>query len=77
MKIVKFSNGKYGVRKLTWKGYVFAINKSGLWGRKSNNLIQEFSSLEFAQDVKLEMQERATTSNDVGIPIDTTTKKLI
>jgi hypothetical protein len=68
MKIVKFKNGKYGVRKFVFLvGWVFAANKSGTWLLKSNQLIQEFDSKEYAQEVLDDMKIRAAIDNDIGI----------
>lgn len=65
MKIVKFKNGKYGVRKLTWLGFLFAVNKTGDWEMRSAALIQEFN-LDFANEVLLHMKDIDSRNKDMG-----------
>ena len=68
MKIVKFKNGKYGVRKWSWIfGRLFAINKSGVWKPKNDVWIQEFDSLEYAKEVLADMEQRKSVTKDTGM----------
>ncbi len=71
MKIVKFKNGKYGVRKWAWIGWVFATNKSGDWEEKSDRMVQEFKTLEYAEEVYRDMESRKDKPNDYGKVLDT------
>jgi len=65
MKVVKFKNGKYGVRKFTWLGFLFAVNKTGDWALRSTGLIQEFD-LDFANEVLLHMKDTDIRNKDMG-----------
>ena len=66
MKIVKFKDGRYGVRKLTLLGYVFAVNKSGHWACRSTEFVQEFDTLEFANEVMEKMKKFDARKKDLG-----------
>ncbi len=66
MKIVEFKNGKYGVRKWTLMGYLFAVNKSGNWHPKSALLTQEFDEIEYADEVLASMRDVDSRNNDMG-----------
>lgn len=71
MKIVKFNNGKYGVRKWSWSQgqYVYAVNSSGCWSPKTRELIQEFDSLEYAEIVLDKIQGFDKSERDKGSPV--------
>ena len=66
MKTVKFKNKKYGVRKLSFIGYLFAVNKSGIWSYKDTGLIQEFDSLDYANEVLEYMRDTDARNEDNG-----------
>lgn len=67
MKVVKFKNGTYGVRKFTFSGWVFAVNKSGSWAHRTTNLVQEFESEDFANEVMKHMIDVDRRNKDMGI----------
>lgn len=70
MKIVKFKNGKYGVRKLTIIGYLFAVDTTGRWECKEPRYFQDQEfDLEYAYKVFEKMHDILVRSNDVGSSI--------
>ena len=71
MKIVKFKNGTYGVRKWSWKTleFVFALNKSGQFAEKSCFYVQEFDTLEYAVEVMKKITKNTEKNLDVGTAI--------
>lgn len=70
MKIVRFENGAYGVRKFSFflLGWVFAVNKSGKWAPKNAELAQEFDNLAYAHQVLIYMQSVDKGKRDMGRP---------
>jgi hypothetical protein len=76
MKIVKFKNGKFGVRKFSWcrnslfPGWEFAINHSGEWAEKNSFYVQEFVTLEEAREVLEGVKYRDEIDSDTGLEVD-------
>jgi len=71
MKIVKFKNGNYGIRKWSWFwGWVFALNNSGRWDVKGARWVQEFSTLETAEKVFNNILKAGHKDKDMGTPLD-------
>lgn len=76
MKVVKFKDGKYGVRKFSFKkfSYEFAIknllNNSAYWFYAPITYIGQgkFKSKEEATDFMIAIKEG--NSKDIGVPID-------
>lgn len=71
MRIVKFKNGKYGVRK--WSlglmdfGWVFAVDlPDAAWMGKSARYPQEFETIEDAKRVMEKMEKKALMEADKG-----------
>lgn len=70
MKIVKFKNGKYGVRKLTLAGYYFA-DKIGQWNLKVSEAScrnSEYDKDE-AEEILIDMKARHARIKDSGTPV--------
>jgi hypothetical protein len=69
MEVVKFKNGKFGVRRYGFfgYGYEFAINKSGSWSPKSSKLVQEFNSELFAEEVLEHVRGIQERDSDMGV----------
>ena len=67
MKIVRFKNGRYGVRKWSWLRvcYVFVINRRGDWRLRSPFWTQEFD-LGFAKEVMQAIKYNKTRYKDMG-----------
>ena len=68
MKIVKFKNGKYGVRRWSWLNlsWVFAINHTNEFAAKSGSLVQEFASKGEAERVLKEVMNEINRLKDMG-----------
>lgn len=73
MKIVKFKDDSYGVRKLSIKGYVF-LDGGGDWGRYSKRpagrtLKQCNELVNLRKSMDITQKKNRDYLNDVGIPI--------
>lgn len=67
-KIVKFKNGKYGIRKYSlFYGWLFQISFSGRWANKNVNLAQEYDSLEMAGRALSDIIGRQERESDMGV----------
>ena len=73
MKVVKFKNGKYGVRKFSVDvchiGYVFSINHTGDWARKSSYAVQQFKTEAEAVRVMQEIDNNENADRDMGVTL--------
>ena len=73
MKVVKFKNGKYGVRKFSVDvchiGYVFAINHTGNWGKKSSSRVQQFKTEDEAIRVMQGINDNEDGDRDMGVTL--------
>lgn len=66
-KIVKFKNGKYGLRKYSFlHGWVFAINMTGKWANKNQDLVQEYASRDIAEQAITRISDRQLHEKDIG-----------
>jgi len=70
LSLVKFKNGKYGVRRFKFLiGYEFAINHTGNFCHKSHELVQEFTQEE-AMSIISEITELQKKDSDMGVSIN-------
>ena len=72
MKIVKFKNGKYGVRRFNWDIWSFEFEfctNAGIFNSEHPRSVIEFNSLKEAEGAMSKAKQLKARRSDIGKPV--------